>query len=563
MSLDLLLPAPPLGVVPILVNAGQAFIPALIAGLAGFAALVFKPKELVAEIRRKPWIPLVILGVAGAGWGLWVGVGKLLTPAAVPAVSKTTPAPEPGYARTDWTQVAFALLAAEERARAGITAAPTPAATTPPATFHASAARPLVFRQDYTRTGHDGSAAPLDLEPLWQFTEDFALVLSAPLVDNDAVFGAYSIIDPPNTYGAYFRLDATTGKPVWKREQRDTGPNKGKDFAGVFSSPALTADRRFVIFGQGLHPDANCELVCLDAATGRTHWLVPTPLHIESSPAIDGDLVVVGVGAIEDPKTKKPKGDPAGTGNPGFVLAVRISTGEVLWRFPLADPEGSPALADGVAYIGSGFNGQAVVALRTGTDEELRAAGQDRLIWSTPTPHPATGAVTLAGDLVLVGCGNGDFVFASPNPEGFVFALDRTTGRVVWKKQLPDAVLGAIAVRDGIAIAPVRNGEIVALDVATGDLRWRTSISRKPALGAPAFTGTHIYATSADGFLSVLDARDGKVLERVLINTRGKPGELGLTISSPTLVGGRVYVGSETGGLRAFTGKSSPTPAAR
>jgi len=49
----------------------------------------------------------------------------------------------------------------------------------------------------------------------------------------------------------------------------------------------------------------------------------------------------------------------------------------------------------------------------------------------------------------------------------------------------------------------------------------------------------------------------------VLINTRGKPGELGLTISSPTLVGGRVYVGSETGGLRAFTGKSSPTPAAR
>ena len=54
---------------------------------------------------------------------------------------------------------------------------------------------------------------------------------------------------------------------------------------------------------------------------------------------------------------------------------------------------------------------------------------------------PATGSVTLDGDLVLVGCGNGDFVFAAPDPKGTVMALDRASGSVRWSVAMPDAVL--------------------------------------------------------------------------------------------------------------------------
>jgi outer membrane protein assembly factor BamB len=88
-----------------------------------------------------------------------------------------------------------------------------------------------------------------------------------------------------------------------------------------------------------------------------------------------------------------------------------------------------------------------------------------------------------------------------------------------------------------------------------GNELWRQRISdRAPALAGPAFTGTHVYATSSDGYLSVLDAATGKVLERVYINHESKPGELGLTFSSPLVSGGRVFVGSETGGLRCYAG---------
>jgi len=95
---------------------------------------------------------------------------------------------------------------------------------------------------------------------------------------------------------------------------------------------------------------------------------------------------------------------------------------------------------------------------------------------------------------------------------------------------------------------------------ADGKEIWRQQISeRSPALAGPALTGTHVYATTSDGYLSVLDATNGKVLERVYINHENKPGELGLTFSSPLVSGGRVFVGSETGGLRCYVGSAMPT----
>ena len=124
---------------------------------------------------------------------------------------------------------------------------------------------------------------------------------------------------------------------------------------------------------------------------------------------------------------------------------------------------------------------------------------------------------------------------------------------------MPDGVLGKIAVHGRRAIVPVRNGEVVALDLdAPGgaSVLWRQRVSgEKAILAGPAFTGTHVYAVSQDGYLAVLDAADGKLLEKHYLNAKGKPGEIGSDAQSPTVAGGRVYVGSETGGLKCFTGK--------
>ena len=550
-----------LAVVPVFVNAGVAILPAVIAGLASAAAIILKPRELLRLCRAKPHVPLLAaVMVAGLGLGLW----WWLQPAAPAAAERSVAAAQ---GRVDWVRFAIAILDREERGgpAVGPTATPVPPSS-PEGAPPAAPGRPVIFRGDAGRCGYGGGRAPVGLAPLWESAAENTMYMSSPLVVGDAVFGASCLLDLGRNYGGIFRLDAATGRQAWLVETfKDPKTGKPRDFKGFFSSPAVSADGKYLVIGQGLHTDADCDLVCLETAGGRLVWTVPTPLHVEGSPAIDGDTVVAGAGAIEVGPDHKAQG------NPGFVFAVRLSDGRKLWEYALNDPESSPAIRDGIVYIGSGFNGCAVAALRMEPDEDLSARGLPRLVWRTPTPHPATGAVTVAEDLVLVGCGNGDYVFAAAKPEGAVLALDRATGAVRWQTRMPDAVLGAVAVAvagrlgdQAVAVCPVRNGEVVALDIRDGRILWRQEdpkdrISGKAAvLAGVAFTGTHAYAVTQDGYLGVMDARDGRVLERHYINARNKPGDMGLCTSSPYVAGGRVYVGSETGGLRCFAGKEAP-----
>lgn len=536
-------------VVPVVANLGTALLPALLAGLGTVVALLFKPKELARACRAHPG------RAAGALLGLVACVGLvwfMMTPAeAAPAEGRraaTAQAAAGGV--TDWTAVALELIRQRER---GQVAALQP--TAPARDAASPSTMPLGFRGDAARTGYGGGGAPAKLTPAWEFAEKDTMYLSAPLVARGRVYGASCYMDPPRTFGAVFCLDAATGKALWNVPTVTGKDGSPKDLMGFFSSPALSADGRSLVIGQGLHPDKDASLLCFDAASGALRWAAPTTLHIEGSPVIVGDLVIAGAGAIEDPTTHKP------TSHPGYVFAVRLADGQEVWRYDLADPESSPVAGpDGVVYIGSGFNGQAVVALRTAPDAELKAKGLDRQVWRVPTPHPATGAVTLVGDTVLIGCGNGDFVFAAKEPSGMVLAIDRVSGAVRWRLQLPDAVLGAIAVREGIAYCPVRNGELIAVDIATGTLRWRQEdeakrLSRRsPLLAGPAIADGRLYAVSGDGYLGVFDAATGAIGERHFINARSAPGEMGLCTSSPWVADGRVYVGSETGGLRCYAG---------
>lgn len=480
---------PTLGVVPILVNVSAPLLPAIVAGLLGAFSILSRPRALLAVMatRRLAFATgLVAILAAGVAWHFVRN-----------AMPRAT-------AQTDWAEVAREILARE---------------------------------QIHPANGEPSSAR---LVPRWQFRPEGAMILASPAVAGGRVFGASALVDVGGNFGSIFCLDAQTGSQIWQVESID-----GRDLKAIYSSPAVSEDGRFVIVGEGLHEDRDCALICLDAATGHLRWRVQTPLHIESSPTIHGDLVVVGAGAIEPPGHAPSNGD-------GFVFAVRISDGKVLWRHPLVDVESSPAIAeDGTSYVGSGIGGDAVVALRGEADDALKE--KERLLWKAPAPYPVTAQIALAGDTIYAGAGRGDMVRGSSEPAGAVLALDRQTGKTRWQIELPDAALGGFAIGDGKIICPVRNGELVALAAGTGAVLWRQRISgTAPLLAAPCIDRRNLYAVSSDGVLAVIDLRDGTILEKHLLNAAGDPGRNRLSISSPTLAGGRVFVGSETGGLRCF-----------
>ncbi len=523
-----------IGVVPIFVNVGAAVLPAVIAGLTSAASALLRPKELLRTCIHRPHIPAAVLAVIG---GLVALVWWLTLPGA-PAR-----AAEGGIA---WQDIAMEIIARRELGGAGGQAGAQTGA--------------VIFRQNVARTGYAGGGAPRQLGRLWRYRESaYTMYLSSPAVYGNWVYGASCVLDPPGNYGSLFCLDAATKKPRWQiGVYKDPDTGKEVELKGFFSSPALTADGKYLVVGQGLHYDKHCSLLCFRAEDGKLHWRIKTPLHLESSPAIRGDLAVVGVGAIEDEHMNL-------VGLPGYVVGVRISDGRELWRFVVTDPESSPVIApDGIAYIGSGFNGCELLALRTETDEQLQAKGLSRVLWRRRTPYPATGAVTLTGDMVLIGCGNGNYVYADPNPGGAVIAYDRRTGEELWRVVTPDAVLGAVAVSGSVAICPVRDGQVMALDLdkagedlpLADKLLWSTRVSGSaPILAAAAFTGEYVYAVSKDGYLAVIDASNGEILEKLYVNDEMKAGPEGLSISSPVVAGGRVFVGSETGGVQCWGGR--------
>ena len=521
-------------------------LPTILAAVASVAAVVFHPKTLWQLVRRRPWVTslvaVTVMLVLAFGSGLW----RTTPPARATARQGSQP-----VSQIDWAKVAKDLIAQERLHQAGAAIVPPAALTT--ATTSAAVATtgstpehiepPTLRAQDFTRALARDGTSPTGLIRAWSFQPEESLFLGTPVIFGKRIYVGASQTDLGGYTGLFACLDLDTGKPIWQVTEA------GKDtLMALFSSPAVTADGKYVIVGEGLHQDRNCSLLCFEAATGKLHWAVKTPLHLESSPAIFGDMVVVGAGAIEG-NTGRPEGDP------GYVFAVRISDGQPLWKQAVNDPESSPAIDEaGIVYIGSGFNGSAVVALRSGSDEELRTQKLDRILWRTVVAYPITAPVTLLGDLVIVGGGNSDMVHSNKNAQGGVIALNRRTGEIVWQTKFEDAVLGSIAAREGVLICPLRTGEIAALAASDGHILWHARVSgNAPVLAGGALTKERAYAVSNDGYLVVFAADTGKPLEKIYLNEQGKPGT-GLSLASPQVVGNRIIVGSETGGLSALVG---------
>ena len=522
-----------LAVVPIVINAGAAALPAIIAGIASVAAILFKPRALAQLLRKRMlassvlFLALISCCALAAFW--WRS----------PTVRRTANAN-----RINWTKIAEDIIA-QDRVRNLSDPSAQPAANSPAspgAALAVSAPSPTGAR-DFSRTLYLGGPSPVGLNPLWSYKPESTVFFGIPAIVGKRIFAAGCQSDLGGYTGILTCLDLDTGKSLW--ETTDIGNDALRPF---FSSPAVSTDGKFVVIGQGLHQDKDCSLLCFDAATGKQVWAVKTPLHVESSPAIFGDLAVVGAGAIEG-ENGKPVGDP------GFVLAVRVSDGKMLWKQSVNDPESSPAIDEnGMVYIGSGCNGQAVVAIRSESDEQLQQKKLERIVWRTEVAVPMLAPITLASNMVIAAGGNGDMVHSGRNPQGLVAALDRRTGKILWQTTLPDAVLGGIASRDGMLICPARNGEVYALALGDGHILWQARISgTAPVLTGCAITSDRAYAVSNDGYLVALATADGKALEKVYLNDQGKPGS-GLSLSSPQVINNRIIVGTETGGLRCLQG---------
>jgi outer membrane protein assembly factor BamB len=246
----------------------------------------------------------------------------------------------------------------------------------------------------------------------------------------------------------------------------------------------------------------------IDVRNGRVIWRKYFSRYCAAaSPA-------VGHGVVYMPYLPKPCGY-GDRSKRGFVAAMRVRGGRVLWRFP-ATSESSPLLRGNVLYFGSWDHNLYALDVRRRkvlwkfhADAELNTspAYANRTIYigsdggSVYAVYAKTGRLRWSAHS-FSRFGRREYFYATPtvaygrvyigNTDGTVYSYGAATGHLLWAQPAGSYVYtAAAAYRDTIYVGSY-DGNVYAFDAATGRRRWRYS-SPGSIHGAPTVMGGLVY----------------------------------------------------------------------
>ncbi len=183
-------------------------------------------------------------------------------------------------------------------------------------------------------------------------------------------------------------------------------------------------------------------------------------------------------------------------------------------------------------------------AAHTGVYAGAGVAAFGGLQWRVQTNGPVRGSPTVAGGIVYVGSGDGS-----------VYAIDETSGAVRWRRSVGSAISSTPAVADGLVFVSGYDGSIVALRATSGEVAWTYRTGAPVPLKWGYESGeTWISSPVLAGGLVVVGARDGKVhaLEPRTGAAKWTYDAGARVYSSPAAAGGTVFVGGQDGVLHAI-----------
>ena len=254
-------------------------------------------------------------------------------------------------------------------------------------------------------------------------------------------------------------------------------------------------------------------------------WKFETHGEVVSTPAIVQGVVFVG-------------------SNDGNLYALDQQTGAMKWKFEAhSRVPSSPAVADGVVYFGS-YDGffYAVDASDGKLKWKFRNAGERRfaathLHGSQPVGEtmPDPFDVYLSSPAVW----NGKVYFGSG--DGNIYALDAATGSVKWKFHTGDVVHASPAIADGRLYIGSWDSYFYALDANSGKQLWRFKTGEDPDIhnqvgiqSSATVAQGMVYFGCRDSNLYALDAATGA--KKWVFNNKGS-----WVITTPFVRDGKLY----------------------
>jgi outer membrane protein assembly factor BamB len=273
----------------------------------------------------------------------------------------------------------------------------------------------------------------------------------------------------------------------------------------------------------------------------QVKWKFHTGGQVISSPAVADGAVYI-------------------AGTDGNLYAVDLKSGVQKWKLELGvRATSSPAVENGVVYLGTYAGRFYAVDAATGklkwkfsTEGERRFAGR-HLHGSEPAAEsmPDPFDFYLSSPAVW----NGAVYFGSG--DGNVYALDAATGTLKWKFHTGDVVHASPAISDGTLFIGSWDSYFYALDAASGKEKWRFKTGEDHEIynqvgiqSSAAVMDEVVYVGCRDSNLYALDARTGE--KKWAFNNKGS-----WVITSPAVQSGKVYFAtSDTATVYALDAKS-------
>lgn len=232
----------------------------------------------------------------------------------------------------------------------------------------------------------------------------------------------------------------------------------------------------------------------------------------------------------------------------GQLVALDAATGDVLWRQRVDAPiGGGPAVLNGVVYT----------VARDNVGWAVRAA-DGKVLWQTSGTPSSSGIMGVSVPAVQ----GSTVVF--PFSSGQLLAADTQTGATLWSSQVAGKRIGrAIAlirdmtgdpvIADGRVFGGTSSGRISAVGMADGLPVWT---SKDGANSPVVVAGGSVFAVNDQAQLIRLDAATGGVIWRIELpyytDQKTKRQDRIHAHYGPVLAGGRLFVASSDGVLRAF-----------
>jgi outer membrane protein assembly factor BamB len=329
----------------------------------------------------------------------------------------------------------------------------------------------------------------------WEYqVKESGCILSSPREFGGHVYFASS--QPSFKAGTIHCVDAAGGKELWSF-------NDQSRMRQVLSSPAITAGRLYI--GEGFHDDPDCKLYCLDTGTHAKVWEFQTAGQVESSPCVANGRVYFGAG------------------NDGIYCLDAVH-GKLIWRFPGPGYRGrllrmgaSPIVINDRLYCGTGVDRNAPGSDFGETAVFCLNAADGTLIWKVATDLPFWGTPVFDGNCVYFGLGNGDIIAEAEAPAGALLCLEASSGKQLWRFDVPDAILEKPAVDEGRVYVGCRDGFCYCVTRDSGKRCWKTSLGSpviaSPVSAASLETGatTSILAIGSRGRVCCLDPATGQI----------------------------------------------------